>query len=115
MQFFFGNNQMFIIRYPKKQISILWFLVFTHEIKMYRVFAIFHWVLQIPNKLTELFSYYFHVTSTILIEYSSIPLLFDTPCLKNNWVFWKNNWVKTPKSSVSVSLDIIPNKIIDVE
>jgi len=37
--------------------------------------------------ITTLFSYIFYVTSTILIWYSIIHLLFDTPCLKNNWVF----------------------------
>ena len=41
--------------------------------------------------VTELFSYIFYVTLTILIGYSIIMLLIDTPCLKNNWVFQKNN------------------------
>jgi len=36
------------------------------------------------------------------------PLLFDTHCLKNNWVFQKNYWVNTPKSSLSVSLKKCP-------
>jgi len=49
--------------------------------------------------LTELFSYLFYLTSTILIGYSVIPLLFNTPCLKNNWIFQKNNQVNTRKAA----------------
>ena len=33
--------------------------------------------------------YIFYVTQTYLIGYSIIPLLIDTPSLKNNWVFQK--------------------------
>jgi len=54
--------------------------------------------------ITELFSYIYHVTSTNLIGYSIIHLLFDAPCFKNNWVFANNNWVNAPKSNLSVSL-----------
>ena len=55
-------------------------------------------------RVTALFSYILFVTSTILTGYSIIHLLFDTPCLKNNWVFQKYDWVNIPKSSLSVSL-----------
>ena len=41
---------------------------------------------------------------TNLIGYLITPLLFDTPCLKNNWVFQKNNWVNTPKNQRYVFL-----------
>ena len=60
---------------------------------------------QNSHGVTSLSSYTFYVTSTILIGYIIMPLLFDTPCLKNNWVFPKNDWVNSPpKSSLSVSL-----------
>ena len=52
----------------------------------------------------KLFFYIFYVTSTVLIGYSIILLLFDTPCLKSNWVSQENNLVNTAKSSFSVSL-----------
>jgi len=52
-------------------------------------------------KETELFSFIFYVTSTILIEYSIIPLLFDTHYLKISWIIQNNNWVNNPKSCFS--------------
>ena len=55
-------------------------------------------------KETELFSFIFNVTSTILIEYSIIPLLFDTPYLKNSWIIKNNNWVILQKADYLINV-----------
>ena len=73
----------------------------------YWVYANFYWVLVKIIWVTELFSYIFYVTSTNLIGYSII-LCFLIPLVwKNNWIFQKDNWVNTLKSSLSVSLLIL--------
>ena len=63
--------------------------------------------------VTELFSYILYVTSTILIGYAIIPLVFDTPCLNNNWVFQKNNWVNTPKKQLICFSEILNTCLCD--
>ena len=45
---------------------------------------------------------------TILIGYSIIPLLIDTPSLKINWVSEKNNLVNTPKKQL-ICFSVKPN------
>ena len=59
-------------------------------------------------RVTELFSYIFYVTLSILIEYSTILcFLIDTPWLKNIWVFQKNSLVNISKNQL-VCFSVIP-------
>jgi len=78
----------------------------TLESKLIGYLQNFNWVLVKFIWVTEPFSYIFYATSAILIGYSIICLLFDTPCLKKKIECNPRTiiWSIPPKSSLSVSL-----------
>jgi len=71
---------------------------------MYWVSAVLNWVFVKFILGNKTFSYKFFTDPAILIWYSLFLLLFVTPGLKKQLGIQKNNWVNTPKSSLSVSL-----------